>query len=116
MRNNSTAWATLRKDGYVSLDAYDKPGQLLTKPLHFAGKALTVNLAAPQGALRVELQDESSRPLNDFRMSDCIWLSGDGQKLPVRWRGDGDLRRIADRPVRVRLELENGSLYSFRFV
>src|SRR6185436_9247365 len=39
MRNSSTAWATLRRDGYVSLDAGAGRGQLSTKRLQVDGGA-----------------------------------------------------------------------------
>ena len=38
-RIERTALATLRWDGFVSLDAGDRPAELVTKPLRFQGKA-----------------------------------------------------------------------------
>lgn len=116
VRTGRTARATLRRDGYVSLDAGKDGGRLVTKPLRFAGGKLVVNLAAPNGTLRAELQDASGRPLPGFRAADCEAVTGDGVALPVRWRGKSDVRELAGRTVRLRLELINGSLYAFQFV
>jgi hypothetical protein len=115
MRVGRTAWAKLRKDGYASLDADSGGGELLTKRMRFDGKELTVNLAAPQGALRCELRDGSGQPLKGFAMQDCIPTSGDGVKIPIRWQNSPDLAQHAGRPVQLRFELKNGSLYSFVF-
>ncbi|MSR60288.1 MAG: hypothetical protein EXS05_22050 [Planctomycetaceae bacterium] len=115
MRNCSTAWATLRVDGYVSLDAQNQSGDLSTKPIRFDGTSLTVNLAAPRGALRAELQDESGKSLEGFTLADSLPVTGDGLSRPVRWQNNPDLKSLAGRPVRLRFELKNGSLYSFQF-
>lgn len=115
MRNSSTAWATLRVDGYVSLDAENDAGTLTTKPMRFDGKALTVNLVAPRGALRAELQDEAGKPLPGFSLADSTPVTGDGISRPVRWKNDPDLKALAGRTVRLRFELKNGALYSFGF-
>jgi hypothetical protein len=41
--------STLRRDGFASMDAGDKPGPLTTRPITFQGDHLFVNLDAPQG-------------------------------------------------------------------
>ncbi len=114
MRVGRTARATLRRDGYVSLDAEDA-GSLLTKPLRFSGDQLRVNLAATKGKLRAELQDVSGTVIEGFALSDCELTTGDGLALPVRWRGQPLLKHLAKRTVRVRFELSGASLYGFRF-
>jgi hypothetical protein len=115
MRTGRTAWAKLRVDGYVSLDADTEGGQLLTKNLRFAGGKLTINMAAPQGAVRVELQDQAGKPLPGFGIDNCIPLSGDGLALPIQWRDSPDLSQHAGQQVRLRFELKNGALYAFQF-
>ncbi|MCY3023859.1 MAG: glycosyl hydrolase family 32, partial [Planctomycetota bacterium] len=44
----STGLATLRRDGFASLDAGAEGGTLTTRPVRFRGKHLFVNLDAPQ--------------------------------------------------------------------
>jgi hypothetical protein len=110
------ALATLRWDGYVSLDAGESVEELVTKPLQFFGDKLIVNLHAPQGMLLVELLDASGKPIGGFTASDCRPISGDGVSLPVSWEGGGGLEKLEDRTIRVRFSLTKAALYSFRFV
>jgi hypothetical protein len=76
---------------------------------------LVVNVCAPRGELKVELVDDSGRPVPGFALADCVPVRGDGVKLPVRWKGGRDLKELAGKPVRVRFQMTDASLYSFRF-
>ena len=109
----STNLATLRRDGFVSLDAAGGPGWLTTRPVTFSGSALFVNLAAPGGELRAEVLDEAGRPLAPFTLEACAPLAADGTRLRVRWAGDPGLAALAGRPVRFRFRLAGGALYAF---
>jgi len=115
LRTGRTALATLRRDGYLSLDAGHGPGWIQTRPLCFEGNRLVVNVRAPQGELKAELVDDSGRPVSGFALADCVPVGGDGVELPVRWKGGRDLKELAGKPVRVRFQLTDASLYSFRF-
>jgi len=115
IRTARTALATFRPDGYVSLDARNSKGELVTRALKFQGKALSVNLASNGGSLRVELQDASGKALPNYALADCQPLSGDGLTLPVRWKKQESLMGLNDKPTRVRFELQNGSFYGFNF-
>ena len=97
------------------LDAAKAGGEIITRPLTFTGNELVVNLAASQGTLRAEVQDEAGKPIPGFAFADCVPTQGDGVRLPVRWRGDADLAKLAGRTVRLRLALADASLYSFQF-
>ena len=50
--------AKLRLDGFVSLDAGEVEGYVLTKPLKLEGRSLHVNLSAPGGELRAEILED----------------------------------------------------------
>jgi hypothetical protein len=115
LRTGRTARATLRRDGYVSLDAVAQPGVLLTRPLRFRGEGLTVNLCAPQGWLRAELTDAAGKPISGFTLDDCEPVRGDSVAAAVRWRGR-QLRELADRPIRIRFQLSDAAIYAFRFM
>lgn len=114
IRTGRTARAVLRWDGYVSLDA-EKTEELVTKVIQFEGSQLAVNLRAPQGSLRAEIQDPSGKPLPGLTLADAIERKGDGVGISVAWKDSEALGRITGKPVRVRFVLTNGSLYSFRF-
>ena len=54
--------AVLRRDGFISLDADEEAGTVLTKPFSLLGQQLFVNVDAPQGELRTEVLDMLGRP------------------------------------------------------
>ncbi len=107
---------TLRTDGFVSVNATSKKGLLLTKPIQFQGEELGLNLSTSAvGGVRVEIQDLDGRPFEGFAFDDCQPVFGDSIDLKVKWRKDADLSKLADKPVRLKFELVECDLYSFRF-
>ncbi len=109
----SVGLATLRRDGFASLDAGDAPGTLTTRLIRFTGEFLFVNVSAAGGALTVEVLDEKSQPISEFSAADCVPIRADGTKVHVRWRNGDSLGRLAGKPVRFRFGLTRGQLYSF---
>lgn len=120
----STGLATLRRDGFASMDwlpgdggvirgrVGDAPaGSLTTRPLRFSGKHLFVN-ADLQGELRVEVLDRSGTVIAPFAAAACVPLTGNGTRLAVRWSA-GDLATVANREVRFRFSITRGRLYAF---
>lgn len=105
--------ATLRPDGFVSLDAGAAPGEVTTRPLRLAGDRLWLNAAvAPGGEIRVALlkQDYS------VAAEDSLPVAGDSMRHEVRFNPAGALAaaRQAHPYLRLRFRLKNASLYSFR--
>ena len=120
----STGLATLRRDGFVSLDhpGSDRrvervtsvpPGTLITRPVRFSGKHLFVNLAAPAGELRVEMLDAAGKTIAPYTAATCVPVHGDSTSARVVWSGAPDLAALANRPVRFRFQVTNGALYAF---
>ena len=106
---------TLRTDGFVSVRAPAAGGELLTKPLSFAGDRLLLNYStSAAGGLSVEVRDAAGSPIPGFAFSDCRQLIGDEIEGAVRWNGGG-LSRLAGRPVRLLFRLADADLYSLRF-
>jgi hypothetical protein len=105
--------ATLRRDGFASLDASTNPGTLTTRPVRFTGKYLFVNAAARGGELRIEALDESGSPVEPFTLRNCSAIRTDKTLISVHWKGAHDLASLAGKPVRFRFHLRNGSLYAF---
>lgn len=104
----SIGLATLRRDGFASMDAGQREGTLTTRPVRFRGEHLFVNLAAPQGELSVEALDEASRSV---AVSEP--MRGDHTKLAVRWKDGASLAARREQPTRFRFHLRNGGLYAF---
>jgi hypothetical protein len=109
--NASMGLATLRRDGFASMET-DTEGILMTRPLKFTGKHLFVNAISTQGRLYVEICDKDGRPMPGFGKQDCQAISTDSTRQPVTWKGN-DLQQLAGKPVRIKFYLTNSRLYSF---
>jgi len=125
--------ATLRRDGFASMDAGPEGGVLTTRPLRFNGRFMFVNLKTntPGGELRIEILHADGRPItvtkNDtkqqlqpFTTNLFNPLAADQTLMGVSWQppapgqpGMQDLSLLAGRTVRLRFHLRNASLYSF---
>ena len=105
--------ATLRRDGFASMNAESKTGTLTTRPVSFSGKHLFVNTDTADGVLRVAVLDKRGRAIEPFTLESCRPVSTDGTLVQIHWNGVSDLSSLKDQPVRFQFELTNGSLYSF---
>jgi len=108
---------TIRLDGFVSVQAPFRGGEVITKPLVFDGSSLQINYStSAAGSLQIELQEENGTPLEGFALDHCFEMTGDSVEHTVRWKGGTDVSALADRPVRLRFVLKDASLFSFQFV
>jgi hypothetical protein len=113
---NSLRRYTLRLDGFVSINAPLSGGELVTKPLKFAGSRLGVNFAtSAAGDIRAEIQEASGKPLPGFSLDDCPPVFGDAIERSIAWKSGGDVSQLAGQTVRLRFVLRDADLYSFRF-
>jgi hypothetical protein len=116
-RSSEVRRYTLRLDGFVSINAPLSGGELVTRPVTFTGRSLTVNFAtSAAGDLRVELQDADGSPLPGFTLEDADPAFGDAIERTFHWRAGSDVSSLAGRPVRLRFVLRDADLYAFRFV
>jgi hypothetical protein len=107
---------TLRMDGFVAAAGGPRGGEILTRPLVFAGGELVLNLStSAAGAVRVEVQDDVGRPLPGLELAACEEIYGDGLEIPVRWTSGQGLAELAGRPLRFRFALRDADLFALRF-
>lgn len=107
---------TLRLDGFVSVNASSRGGQLVTKPLTFSGKALAINYStSAAGSVVVELQDADGMPIPGRDAQSCSEIYGDAIEQVVTWKDGSDVSQLAGRPVRLRFVLKDADLFAFRF-
>jgi hypothetical protein len=107
---------SLRLDGFSAAVAPYAGGELLTRPLTFAGKELTLNFAtSAAGGIRVEIQDSSGKPLPGFALADAVETIGNEMERAVRWKAGADVSSLAGKPVRLRFVMKDARLYSFQF-
>jgi len=107
---------TVRVDGFVSVHAGFKGGQIVTKPLTFKGRELAMNFStSAAGSVAVEMQDETGKPLPGRSLKDCPDIYGDSIEQVVRWSDGSDVSRFAGKRVRLRFVLKDADLYAIRF-
>ena len=107
---------TIRLDGFVSLNAPYRGGQLTTKPLLFEGSHLSINYStSAAGSLKTAIQNADGSPIPGFTMDDANELFGDSTNQTVSWKGGTDLSQLPDKPVRLHFELKDGDLYAIQF-
>ncbi|MFV2070945.1 MAG: hypothetical protein ACC645_28595, partial [Pirellulales bacterium] len=104
--------ATLRRDGWISLDAGAEPGTLVTKPFIHPGGELHLNANAEDGRIVGQFLDEQGEPIAGWGPSATLAAN----TLAGRVSFDG--RRadaLAGRTVRLKLNLTRAQLYAFWF-
>ena len=110
----STGLATLRRDGFASLDADDTEATVTTRPVQFTGRQLFVNLSStPGGELRAEILDAENRVIAPFSRDNSVPLHADQTHQAVKWKTAEDLAAVAGRPVKIRFHLRRASLFAF---
>ena len=107
--------ATLRLDGWVSLDATLREGYVETKPLFSTGSHLFISgRCGPDGYIEVEVMVNWNRVWPSYGRADCETFRGDEVRHRVRW-SSGDAVNVIPGSVKLRFHLRNAELYSFQF-
>lgn len=106
--------ATIRVDGFASLDASYDGGAITTRPFRFCGESLRINAKADFGRIVVDVLDEEENPIEGFARQDCDSIGSDSLDQPVTWKANKDLSHLKDRAIRLRFSLKNARLYSYR--
>ena len=106
----------LREDGLGSVHARYPAGELMTRPLLFQGRRLEINYAtSAAGSVRVEIQDAAGQPLPGYALSQADDIYGDELRRVVSWPRTSDVSKLAGRPVRLRIRLQDADLFSLQF-
>ncbi|MDA1016931.1 MAG: hypothetical protein O3A00_21040 [Planctomycetota bacterium] len=114
--SNAMRRYTLRLDGFVSVNGPWKGGELITKPLQFEGRRLSLNFAtSAAGSVRVEIQGVDGKPISGFALKDCPETFGDTLDRTVEWNENSNVEKLSGKPVRLRFVLKDADLYSFQF-
>jgi len=108
--------ATLRKDGFVSLDSELAVAKVMTKRLLNARGPLRVNYDGSRtgigGYLAVEVLDADGYVIEGYSKRDCDPLGGDSIDQIVTWGEQKELPTGVG-PIRLHFLMKNTSLYSF---
>lgn len=106
----------LRLDGFVSIHAPMKGGELHTRAFTFTGNKLNVNFASSAaGGVQIEIQDSGGKPVPGFSLAESVPQFGDSIDRTVSWQSGTDLSSLAGKPIRLRFVLYDADLYAIRF-
>ena len=107
--------ATLRRDGFASLEAGADEGMLITRPLVFDGEGrLFVNAeVAHGGCVRAAVLTEEGDEIDGFGRDDCRPVEEDATRSRLGWGRHETLAELKDRYIRLAFHLENAGLYAF---
>ena len=101
--------AILRRDGFISLDAQEAEGVLVTEPFVLEGSELFVNCDGHhQGGLTVEVLDADGADV----LAKSAPVIGDQLRAQLQW-DEGDLASLKNQKVRLRFVVQNASFYSY---
>jgi hypothetical protein len=67
------------------------------------------------GSVRIEIQNIEGQAIPGFALDECHEVYGDDLERTVAWQGNSDLDALAGQSVRLRFEVRDADLYSFRF-
>ena len=104
---------TIRVDGFASLRAGSAGGSMTSVPLHVDGDSIVLNMStSATGSVVVELLDEREAPIPGFSGGDCDELFGDDIAREVTWKGSPDVSGLNGRPIRLRISVSDGDVFS----
>ena len=99
--------AVLRRDGFISLDANKKEGQLSTQAFTVSAGKLFVNIDAHGGEMTVEVLDEHGKVV-----ATSTPMTADHRRTEVTW-DQGNIADLKGKVVSLRFTFRNASLYSY---
>ncbi len=104
---------TIRIDGFASRHAGARTKILMTKPFRFTGTELEINFAtSAAGYVQVTLCDRNGHPFEGYQSA---FLFGNKIDRKVDFREPLDFFGKYDIPVRIRFEMAEADIYSFKF-
>ena len=104
--------ATLRRDGFVSVNGPKEDGTMTTRAFVFLGDTLLLNADAVGGAIAVEVLDREGRPIDGFGRDEAVVMTEDKIRHTLAWKGHKDLHQLQGRPIRLRLHLRSSRVFS----
>ena len=108
--------ATLRPEGFVSIDSTVRDGVLVTRPFVSQGTQVVVNaVSAANGYLEAELTDAEDDVVPGFGRGECDTFRGDETAHVLSWSGRTELPpEVLAGGAKLRFFSRHTSLYSFR--
>jgi hypothetical protein len=106
--------ATLRLDGFCSMQAGDREGWLISRREVFNTPRVTVNARCrPGGSVLAELVDRNDTAIPGFDKGRCIPFEGDAVRGELAWETPAFPADLIDKDRKVKFYLRNAALYSY---
>ena len=113
-KSTALGLATLRKDGFVSIDSTVREGVLQTLAVTSTGDKLNINaMSKNNGYLLVEITDHCDNVIEGYSKSECIAFTGDSISHNVKWINTSALPDIGPDGIKLRFYSRNCSVFSF---
>ena len=103
--------ATLRLDGWCSLQAGFDGGEVVTKPVNLPAGELFINAKSDWGEIVVEVLETNGNAIEGMR---SMPISGNCVRLQAKWPEGGSWEKLAGKQVRLRFIIKNALLYSWK--
>ncbi len=106
--------ATLRIDGFCSMQAGSTEGWLISRREVFNTPTVTINArCVPDGSVTAELLDRSNKSIAGFTRRECIAFTGDSVRHELRWKTGKFHQSLIDKDKKIRFHLQNAELFSY---
>jgi len=115
-RPNGIGLAMVRRDGFVSLNAGQTPGVVLTRPLAVSGNALFISAEIlPDGWIKAAFVEPGpgGKPIENYSLDDAVPVTKGGVQLPVTWKNASTFKLPANAQARLKFQMANAKLYAF---
>lgn len=103
--------ATIRLDGFCSMQASFDGGHIITVPLLLPKGELFLNAKANWGEIVVEILNLQGNIINEMKSEPIV---SDGVRLPVKWPKGKELAELAGKKVKLKFTLKNALLFSWK--
>ena len=103
--------ATIRLDGFCSMQASFDGGQIVTVPLILPKGDLFLNAKANWGEIVVEVLDSNGNVIDGMKSE---LIQSDRIRLPVKWPQGKTFAELAGTKVKLRFTLKNALLFSWK--
>lgn len=112
-RDTALGVATIRLEGFYSLQARQRAATLVTKPFVLAGDRISLNIDAAKGEVVAELLDERGRVVSGFGGENAASLKRiDLTRAELKW--PSSLEVLNGKVIRLRLKMKHAHLYAMQ--
>lgn len=111
-----TGLATIRLDGFVSLDTGEQEGSVVTKPFKWDGTNIAVNADANSGYIKAEVCTRAGKPISGYTQEESRALTEDNLCQNLSWKNRADMSELKGREIKLRLLLWKCSLFSITWL